>query len=180
MQEALHFGSSTEEGREMDQDSQRTRELVDLFSEALSRAGFESETRQGDEGGWLVWTWTRERGPLVQRFEFLVRKPDLHRALANVWVFLKHQDTEVLVDGRTLSELATASGEIEMRRSSLFWWFARKKIVKGLDEALAWFELFATIPLCIERIESGESNLGTENAAGRIVQLLRQSSADKI
>ena len=113
---------------------------------------------------------------LTSEVELLVKKPGLKEAMANQLVYLRSDGEDILVDGRTIPEL----DRIEIGGGilgSLVWNLAQKRIARDLREFLSWFRHFSSIPACIDRIESGESNFGKGEAATRVLQLLRNRQA---
>lgn len=153
-------------------------ELVAVFDGVLTSEGFApSDLKRFKRNEWKVWAWTKVVDEvLVHQVELLVNRHGMSDALANQAVYLIDGERDSRIDGQTLSGLYDKNMRIFLEDgivASLLWGLKKKKIARVLRDSLAWFEPFSSISHSIERIESGQSNMGSGPAADKVVQLLR-------
>lgn len=151
-------------------------ELVEIFDQILGREDFLTGLRKSKTGEWLVWTWKKVVDEaVVHQIDLLVSGSSEARALANQRVFFRTEEKDFFIDGQTL-ERVYSNGRIDLSNGILGplpWALSKIRVNRGLQKSLAWFEQFSSIPECIERVESGLSNIGSGAAASRVLQLLR-------
>jgi hypothetical protein len=155
----------------------KTQELVQSFEAILEGAGFAME-EIGDEAEWISWRWRRSPAQWREEVvELLVRKPEQHRALANMQVCVRKEDSWVQVDGRSLTTFRSGLRSIELEEGLLGRWGWRRTkraLAEDLHLGLKWLENFSTVPKCTSMIERGSTNLGTGKAAQQVLATLRE------
>lgn len=158
--------------------------LVESLGNTLEGSDFERGASETDEGEWSAWRWTRRPAAWREEVvELLIRRPEQDRALVNLIVYVQEGESRQRIDGRSLSSFGSEMRSIDLREGLLGRWGASRTVkvaTRDLIAGLTWFLGFSTVDKCTQKVRGGETNLGSGEAARRVLEMLQEVAPEEV